>query len=125
VLEPVATLEPALDGALTRQPVSVPGAPPAAAPRGVPAPAAPTAAKPEARWPCTLCGVSNPMSEDACTACGTGFLASVASTTPTHLPLVGDVQRMSQAQRIMVGAGVAVALILAFLVVLVIIGHVF
>jgi hypothetical protein len=119
-LEPAQTLEPALG----RQPLSVPGAPPAAAAPGLAAPVlAPS--KREARWPCTRCGASNPMSEDACTDCGAGFLASVASTTPTHLPLVGDVQRMSQAQRILVGAIVAVALIFAFLVVLVVIGHVF
>jgi hypothetical protein len=118
VLEPAVALEPALDGALERQPVST----------LTPAPAAPpamVAAKPEPRWPCTRCGASNPMSEDACHDCGTGFLASVASTTPTHLPIVGDVQRMSQAQRILVGGVVAVTLIAAFLIVLVVIGHVF
>jgi hypothetical protein len=66
-----------------------------------------------------------PMSEDACTNCGTGFLSGATLVTPTHLPLIGDVGRMSQAQRLMLGLGISVGLVILFLFVTLVIGQIF
>ncbi len=67
----------------------------------------------EATWPCTTCGATNPISADACTACGAGFLAGLRESEGPllELPGVGDLTRLSRAQRMMVAFGVVLAVI--------------
>lgn len=84
--------------------------------------AAPTVAK-EVNWPCPRCGASVPISLDACPDCGAGFLSSVKQVTSTKLPIVGDVGRMSQAQRLMIGAGISIVLMVIFVVILEVFSH--
>lgn len=133
------------------EPVTVPAAPapapvaavaPVATPAsaevltaGLPTPAAPvdpgvaqpqgaTVAK-EATWPCPRCNASVAISQDVCPECGAGFLSNVAQVTNTKLPIVGDVGRMSQGQRLMIGAGISVVLMVIFVMILEIGGHLF
>jgi hypothetical protein len=65
------------------------------------------------------------MSLDACPDCGAGFLAGATEETRSHLPLVGDMRRMSQMQRLMVGLAVSVVLMIAFVLLAEIGGHIF
>lgn len=85
---------------------------------------APAVAK-EAIWPCPRCSASVPMSLDACPDCGAGFLSGVARVTSTKLPIIGDVGRMSQGQRLLIGAGVAIVLMIFFFVILEVFSHLF
>jgi hypothetical protein len=65
------------------------------------------------------------MSLEACPDCGAGFLAGATDPTAARLPLVGDVQRMSHAQRLVVGGAIAVVLMVVFVLVAEIGGHIF
>jgi hypothetical protein len=65
------------------------------------------------------------MSLEACPDCGAGFLAGATNATATRLPLVGDVQRMSHGQRLLVGGAIAVVLMVVFVLVAEIGGHIF
>jgi predicted RNA-binding Zn-ribbon protein involved in translation (DUF1610 family) len=69
-------------------------------------------------WPCPRCGAQVPISLDSCTDCGAGFLAGATATVGTRLPLVGDVNRMSQGQRLIIGAGVSIILMAIFVLIL-------
>lgn len=102
----------------------------APAPALVPVGAAPAAAllsgaapddapRPQHRgWPCSGCGAVNAVEDDACVACGTGFLAGLRQDAPPllALPVVGDITRLSRAQRL--GMASAVVLLFALLTVL-------
>ena len=70
-------------------------------------------------WPCSGCGASNPVELDACAACGLGFLSGLKKTEPPLLvlPVVGDLTKLSRAQRL--GAAGAVVLAIVLLTVLV------
>jgi len=57
-----------------------------------------------------------PISLDACEACGAGFLAGATSTAAPRLPLVGDMGKMSSGGRLLVGVGIAVVLMILFVV---------
>lgn len=87
---------------------------------GLPSAAAPgVAARPRHRgWPCSGCGEINAVELDACVACGTGFLAGLRAEEPPllALPVVGDVTRLSRAQRLAMAG--AVVLVFALLTVL-------
>lgn len=100
-------------------PVQAPGAEPHAAPQ----PAAVIPA--EATWPCPRCQAPVAMSLDACPDCGSSFLAGLSARTNTKLPLLGDVQRFSQGQRLVMGVGVAFAFMLFFFLVVEVFSHVF
>jgi hypothetical protein len=65
------------------------------------------------------------MSLDECPDCGAGFLAGASEVAGSHLPLVGDMRRMTHGQRLMVGAGISVILMIAFVLVAEIGGHIF
>lgn len=67
----------------------------------------------EPTWPCTTCGAANPIAANACTACGAGFLAGLReSEAPLlELPGVGDLTKMSRAQRLGIAFGAVVAFI--------------
>lgn len=65
------------------------------------------------------------MSLDACPDCGAGFLAGATETPGSHLPLVGDMRRITQGQRMFVAAAIAVILMIGFLLVAEIVGHIF
>lgn len=116
-----------------REPVGVPAGPPMAADAGDPAaPAAaaqpvrtPQPPRQEPRWPCPRCGASVLMSLEACPDCGAAFLAGATDAATTRLPLVGDVQRMSHGQRLLVGGAIALVLMVAFVLVAEIGGHIF
>ena len=102
-------------------PVSVTPVQPAVRPLDpltAPAPALGLPPKPgdEPAWPCTTCGAANPIAANACTACGAGFLAGLReSEAPLlELPGVGDLTKMSRAQRL----GVAFGVVLAFVAVI-------
>jgi hypothetical protein len=49
------------------------------------------------------------MALDACSSCGAGFLAGAVSSKPVRLPVVGDVSKMSTAQRLAMGIGIGLA----------------
>lgn len=83
-----------------------------------PAPAQPTAApaatpSAEPSWPCATCGAANRLTFDACSACGAGFLAGLreADGPLLELPVVGDLTRLSRAQRLMLALGVVLAVL--------------
>jgi hypothetical protein len=63
------------------------------------------------------------MSLDECPECGAGFLAGLAQTTNTKLPIVGDVGRMSQGQRLLIGGVISIVLMVLFVMVLEIGSH--
>jgi hypothetical protein len=65
------------------------------------------------------------MSLEACPDCGAGFLTGATDTPATRLPLVGDVQRLSHGQRLLVGGATAVVLMIVFVLVAEIGGHIF
>lgn len=67
-----------------------------------------------AQWPCTACGAVNPLSAVACDGCGAGFLdgAHASGTAPLALPVVGDLGRLSSAQRLALAAGTVVLVML-------------
>jgi ribosomal protein L40E len=59
-------------------------------------------------WPCPRCGAQVPISLDACNSCGERFLAGATSAT-VRVPVLGDVGALSRTQRLMFGAGIAIA----------------
>jgi hypothetical protein len=65
-------------------------------------------------WPCSGCGATNPVELDACAACGTGFLAGLRKEEPPLLllPGVGDLTKLSRAQRLGLAASVVLAVVL-------------
>src|SRR5262249_32441632 len=71
----------------------------------------------EAQWPCMACGEQVPLSLDTCPACGAGFLAGATTTASTRLPVVGDIGRMSRTQRLLVGCGIAVGVMILLVLV--------
>lgn len=81
--------------------------------------ATPAPARVPGGWPCSGCGASNPVELDACAACGLGFLSGLKKTEPPLLvlPVVGDLTKLSRAQRL--GAAGAVVLAIVLLTVLV------
>ena len=77
-------------------------------------------------WPCPSCGAQVAMDLDACESCGAGFLAGASSTAVSvKLPVVGDVNRLSKGQRLVMAAAIAVALMLAFVLLAEVGGHIF
>jgi hypothetical protein len=71
-----------------------------------------------ANWPCAVCGTVNPMASDTCSACGRHFLAGVREDAAPllELPVVGDITKLSRAQRFAVAFGVVfLFLLLTFL----------
>jgi hypothetical protein len=70
-----------------------------------------------ASWPCARCGSQVPLLLDACDECGAGFLAGAIPRPSVSLPIVGDLQRLSKVQRFALAAGLAVAIIAVFLIV--------
>jgi hypothetical protein len=77
-----------------------------------------------AAWPCARCGAHVPLLLDACSECGAGFLAGAIPPPTMSVPIVGDVSRLSKAQRFALAAGLAVGLIVVFLVLGTIVGAV-
>lgn len=69
-------------------------------------------------WPCGGCGHVNAVELDVCSACGSGFLVGLRTDEPPLLvlPGLGDVTRLSRAQRIGTACGaVLVVLVLVAL----------
>ena len=77
-----------------------------------------------AGWPCAACGHVNAVELDVCGGCGTGFLAAMrAGEAPLlELPGVGDITRLSRAQRLGLAGCVALAFALLVLLVGVLLG---
>jgi hypothetical protein len=68
-------------------------------------------------WPCQRCGAAVALALDACPECGAGFLIGAVPTPDLSVPLVGNLTRFSPGQRLLVAAGLAVALIVVFVAV--------
>ena len=70
-------------------------------------------ATPDPTWPCATCGAGNPLAASACTACGAGFLAGLreAEGPLLELPGVGDLTRLSRAQRLGLAGGVVLTFV--------------
>jgi hypothetical protein len=77
-----------------------------------------------ATWPCSRCGAHVPLLLDACGECGAGFLAGAIPPPTMSVPIVGDVSRLSKAQRFGLAAGLATGIVLVFLVLATIVGAV-
>lgn len=77
-----------------------------------------TAPVSSAGWPCGTCGFANPIEASACTACGAGFLAAMRKDEAPllELPVVGDLTKLSRAQRLGLAAGLALVFVLLVLV---------
>ena len=102
---------------------TVASGPPATAPRAraevgeLPAPSAgiPSAAV----WPCVTCGQQNALADARCASCGEDFLGALRSAEALLvLPVVGDLAAMPPARRL----GGALAVVVAFLVLAVLLG---
>ena len=75
---------------------------------GTPARGVPSAAV----WPCA-CGEQNALADERCASCGEAFLGALRSAEALLvLPVVGDLTAMPPARRV----GVALAMVVAFLV---------
>jgi hypothetical protein len=77
-----------------------------------------------ASWPCSVCGAHVPLLLDACSGCGAGFLTGAIPPTTMSVPIVGDVSRLSKAQRFGLAAGLAIAIVVLFLVLATVLGAV-
>jgi DNA-directed RNA polymerase subunit RPC12/RpoP len=68
-------------------------------------------------WPCLTCGTDNALTAATCSACGSGFLASLRESEGPllELPGVGDLTKMSRAQRLLLALGVVIAISLLVL----------
>ena len=106
---PVPTLPPTASyGAPALDPLTAPaqalGLPPST--RTPPVPLAAT-------WPCATCGTANPLAAADCAACGAGFLSTLRDGEPPllELPGVGDLTRLSRAQRLGLAAGAVVVVL--------------
>lgn len=78
---------------------------------------APAATRPG--WPCSACGGVNALELDACAACGTPLFASLRAGEEPLLvvPGLGDITRLSRAQRLAAATAVAVGFALLVLLV--------
>lgn len=74
---------------------------------------------PEPTWPCVHCSAPNPMTSTICSVCGSAFLASEKndSTPLLVVPGVGDIGRLSRAQRIGLALGAVTAVLLPLAVI--------
>ena len=72
---------------------------------------------PEPCWPCLSCGAVTPLTLPACAGCGAGFLAGLreAEGPLLELPVVGDLEALSRAQRLGLAAGVVCAVLVLVL----------
>jgi hypothetical protein len=77
-----------------------------------------------ATWPCSRCGAHVPLALDACDECGAGFLAGAIPPPTMSVPIVGDVSRLSKAQRFGLAAGLAAGIIVVFLALATVVGAV-
>lgn len=102
----VAPTEPGVGEAVVTDPTVAAGGGPSAAG---------TIARPT--WPCSGCGASVDVDLDACSICGTGFLGALrGSSGGIDLPVVGNLGRFSDRSRVVLGAGVGIALALIMVI---------
>jgi hypothetical protein len=64
----------------------------------------------EPTWPCPDCYALVPMSLDRCNVCGAGFLAGARQGHSLHVPFFGDVGKVTQSQRWLIGGLVSFGL---------------
>jgi len=76
-------------------------------------------------WPCTGCGEQVPLEEMNCTRCGTAFMGGVSPSVSLHVPGVGDLGSMSPGGRFGVMAGGAAIVMAVFVLLALILGHLF
>jgi uncharacterized OB-fold protein len=74
-------------------------------------------------WPCARCGEQVAMSLDVCPTCGAGFLEGASTTVSVHLPVVGDMNKLSRTQRLLVGVVIAVVVMIVLVLLATIGGH--
>ena len=77
-----------------------------------------------AGWPCSVCGAHVPLLLDACSECGAGFLSGAIPPPTMSVPIVGDVSRLSKAQRFGLAAGLATGIVVLFVVLATVLGAV-
>jgi hypothetical protein len=77
-----------------------------------------------ASWPCSVCGAHVPLLLDACSECGAGFLTGAIPPPTMSVPIVGDVSRLSKAQRFGLAAGLATGIVVVFVVLATVLGAV-
>lgn len=96
-----------------RPPPEPPAPPPGLDPLTAPATALGLPGRDEPSWPCGSCGAGNPLTSDACAGCGAGFLAGLreAQAPLLELPGVGDLSRMSRAQRMALALAVVLVVV--------------
>jgi Double zinc ribbon len=88
-------------------------------------PVAPSLNVDSAAWPCPRCGEQVGISLDTCPTCGAGFLDGASAELSTKVPMLGDFGTMTSGQRWLTAFGLAIGLIVAFVVLAFIIGNVF
>lgn len=76
-----------------------------------------------ATWPCGRCGEQVAMSLDVCPTCGAGFLEGATGPVSVHLPVVGDMGKMSRSGRLMVGAVISIVVMIVLVLLATIGGH--
>lgn len=75
-------------------------------------------------WPCSGCGASVDVELDACPACGIGFLGALrSSSTGIELPIVGDLRRFSDRSRVLLAAGIGLAIAFVLVLLTALLGH--
>jgi hypothetical protein len=99
----------------------------AVAPVAPPVPTAVAVAEPAAAptWPCSSCDARVPLEEMACPACGTAFMGGATPNVSLHVPGVGDLGSMSPGGRFAVMAGGAGIVTVLFVLIALILGHIF
>lgn len=92
-----------------------------------PAPTAVAVAEPAAAptWPCSSCDARVPLEETACPRCGTAFMGGVTPNVSLHVPGVGDLGSMSPGGRFAVMAGGAAIVTVLFVLLALVLGHIF
>jgi hypothetical protein len=90
--------------------------------------AEPSALQPPERaavtWPCGRCGEQVEMALDACPTCGAGFLEGATGAVSVHLPVVGDMGKMSRSGRLMVGTVISIIVMIVLVLLATISGHI-
>lgn len=76
-------------------------------------------------WPCNGCAERVPLEAMVCSNCGAAFLGGVNPDVSFKIPGVGDVVGMSKGAKFGLMAGGAAVLTTAFVLLLVILGHIF
>lgn len=70
----------------------------------------------EPTWPCPSCGAGVAMTLDECSVCGAGFLEQARQGHSLNVPYFGKVGKLDSNQRLFLGIGVGLALLVALVI---------